>query len=66
MDQRFDAESECFVRLAVGVLADVVDEVALPAELVAELVQLGLELSAFSVDQRSQKQLVSLVSLLPS
>lgn len=63
---RYFADSDCFVRLAAVMIAVGVDEVALPVELAAVLVQLRLELSVLSVVQCSQRDLVSLVFPLPS
>lgn len=59
-------DSDCFVRLAAVMIAVGVDEVALPVELAAVLVQLRLELLVLSVVQCSQRDLVSLVFPLPS
>lgn len=66
MAQYFAVDSDCFVRLAAVMIAVGVDEVALPVELAAVLVQLRLELLVLSVVQCSQRDLVSLVFPLPS
>lgn len=63
---RYFADSDCFERLAAVMIAVGVDEVALPVELAAVLVQLRLELLVLSVVQCSQRDLVSLVFPLPS